>query len=74
MKPDPDNCKCWVGVALGHGGEDFVVAIGSSSCGDTLEADLKKKVATLVAKDTCGVSMLVVASILKINLEIHYES
>ena len=44
-----------VGVALGHGEEVLVVAIGSSSCGDTLEADLKKKVATLVAKDTCGV-------------------
>ena len=31
-----------VGVALGHGEEVLVVAIGSSSCGDTSEADLKK--------------------------------
>ena len=30
------------GVALGHGEEDFVVAIGSSSCGDTLEGDFEK--------------------------------
>ena len=33
-----------VGVALGHGEEVLVVAIGSSCCGDTLEADLEKKV------------------------------
>ena len=42
MKPDPDNCKCWVGVALGHGGKGFVVAIGSSSCGGTSEGDFEK--------------------------------
>ena len=30
-----------VGVALGTG-EDFVVAIGSSSCGDTSEGELEK--------------------------------
>ena len=32
-----------VGVALGHGEEVLVVAIGSSSCGDTLEGDFGSK-------------------------------
>jgi len=35
---------------LGYGGEVFVVAIGSSSCGDTSEGDFGKQVGIGIEK------------------------
>ena len=47
-----------MGVAWGARGEVFVVAIGSSCCGDTSEADLKIRLALGMKKAATGTALL----------------
>lgn len=47
-----------MGVAWGARGEVFVVAIGSSSCGDTSKVDFRKRLLLGMKKAATGTALL----------------